>query len=64
MIKKLAKFPKFLREVKEELRKVNWSTREELIGATTIVIIGSVFFTTYIGLVDMGLSKLLQLLLK
>jgi len=64
MIKKLAKFPKFLREVKEELKKVNWSTREELIGATTIVIIGAAFLTTYIGLVDMGLSKLLQLLLK
>lgn len=64
MIKKIKKFPKFLREVKEELKKVNWSSREEVIGATFVVIVGAAFLTIYIALIDTGLSKLLQLFLK
>jgi preprotein translocase subunit SecE len=64
MINKLKKIPNFLKEVQEELKKVNWSSRQELIAAAIIVIITCVLLTSYIAVVDLGLSKLIQILLK
>jgi len=64
MFKKLAKIPQFFKEIKEELKKVNWSSRKELTGATVIVVVVSALLTGYIYLVDIGLAKLVQLLLK
>lgn len=64
MIKKIKGFFQFLREVKEELKKVNWSTRSELTGAAVLVIIVSSILTLYIAGIDLGLSKLMQLLLR
>jgi len=64
MIKKLKKIPKFFREVKEELKKVNWSTRKELVGAGGVVVVIFSLLTTYIAFIDLGLSKLVQFLLK
>ncbi len=64
MIKKIKSLPKFISEVKEELKKVNWSTRQELVSASFLVVIVSVILTTYIFFVDLGLSSLVQLVLK
>ncbi|UCC95120.1 MAG: preprotein translocase subunit SecE [Candidatus Omnitrophota bacterium] len=64
MIRKIKRFPKFLKEVKEELKKVNWSTRQELVGAAVIVIVVAALLTTYIALIDLGFSKLVQIFLK
>ncbi len=64
MLNKLKKLPKFFKEVKEELKKVSWSSRRELIAATIIVIIVCIILTSYIAVVDLGLSKLIQILLK
>ena len=64
MIKVIKKFPNFLKEVKEELKKVNWSTRQELISAAGVVIVAATFLTGYIATVDLGLSKLIQFLLR
>jgi len=64
MIGKIKKFPKFLGEVQSELKKVNWSTREELINATVVVIIVSVLFTAYIYGVDLLLSNIIRSFLK
>ena len=54
----------FLREVKIELSKVSWSTREELIGATIVVIMVTAILAIYIGSVDALLSKALSLVFK
>ena len=64
MIKKIKGFPGFLKEVKEELRKVNWSSRQDLMAAARIVVIVAGLLTTYIAFVDLGLSKLVQVLLQ
>jgi len=64
MIDKLKKIPQFFREVKEELKKVNWSSREELIAAAWIVVAASVILTVYIFAVDLGLSNLIRQILK
>lgn len=64
MFKGIKKIPKFLKEVREELKKVNWSTREELIGAATVVVVIAAFLTAYIALIDLGLSKLVHMLFR
>ena len=58
------KIKKFLIEVRNELTKVHWSTRQELIGATAVVITITSIMAVYIGIIDVVLSKLLSLLFK
>lgn len=64
MIGKLKKFPQFMNEVQGELKKVNWSTREELINATAVVIVVSTFLTVYIYGIDVLLSHIIRYFLK
>jgi preprotein translocase subunit SecE len=64
MIKKIKNFPRFLKEVKGELKKVSWSTREELISAAFIVIVASIFLTIYIAGIDFILSNIIRYFLK
>jgi preprotein translocase subunit SecE len=54
----------FLKEVKIELKKVVFPNREEVIGSTKVVIITVVIISIFLGLVDLGLSKLVSLALK
>jgi preprotein translocase subunit SecE len=53
----------FLREVKIELKKVTWPTRKQTMGSTVVVIILVVIISLFLGLVDMGLSSLLRVVL-
>lgn len=50
----------FLKEVKEELKKVNWASKEETIGTTTVVIVLLIILSIFIGVVDVVLSKIIQ----
>lgn len=50
----------FTKEVKQELTKVSWSSREELIGATTVVITITAILTVFIGAIDLVLSGFLS----
>jgi preprotein translocase subunit SecE len=58
----IAKPVNFLKEVKLELSKVSWSNREELLGATFVVIGITAIMTVFIYVVDIGLTKLLRML--
>jgi len=64
MLKKIKKFPQFLKEVRIELKKVNWSTKEELFTATIMVIIVTAFLTLYVFGVDSVFTKLVRYLLR
>jgi preprotein translocase subunit SecE len=55
---------KFLKEVRVELTKVTWPTMSELRGSTFVVIVTVLILTIFIGLVDLGLSRLMALLLR
>jgi len=55
---------KFIREVKQELSKVSWSTRQELMGATVVVIMVTGIVTLFIGTIDLILSQVLSRLFK
>lgn len=63
-IKNIQKIKTFLSEVRTELTKVAWSTRQELISSTMVVITVTAVLAMYIGIIDITLSKILSTLLK
>jgi preprotein translocase subunit SecE len=54
----------FLREVKVELKKVVWPTRKQTIGSTVVVLILTIIIAIFLGIIDMGLSGLVRIVLK
>jgi preprotein translocase subunit SecE len=54
----------FLREVKVELKKVVWPSRKQTIGSTVVVLILVMIISVFLGLVDIGLSSLIRVVLK
>ena len=54
----------FIREVRQELKKVTWPTREELMGSTTVVIVTTLLMAIFIGTVDFFLSLLIRVLIR
>jgi preprotein translocase subunit SecE len=54
----------FLSQVREELKKVIWPTRAELLKLTLVVIAVSVVVGIYIGLVDYGFTKVTEMVIK
>jgi preprotein translocase subunit SecE len=56
----LEKLTQFLKEVRAELSKVTWPSKEELIGSTIVTIVVSLVVAIFIGLVDRVLSVLVQ----
>ncbi|MDD4900083.1 MAG: preprotein translocase subunit SecE [Candidatus Omnitrophica bacterium] len=64
VVKNYKKIKQFLTEVKQELEKVSWSTREELIGSTVVVITITAITAVFIGIIDLFLSKILSVMFK
>ena len=60
----IAKPINFIKEVRAELGKVAWSTREELLSSTLVVIVTTAIVAVFIGIIDLILSKFLSLLFK
>ncbi|MBD3367551.1 MAG: preprotein translocase subunit SecE [Candidatus Eisenbacteria bacterium] len=54
---------KFLKEVRNELKRVSWPSRDELRGSTTVVIVIVLILAVFIGLVDRALSYLMGFVL-
>ncbi|MFZ2206980.1 MAG: preprotein translocase subunit SecE [Microgenomates group bacterium] len=54
----------FANGIVEELKKVTWPTREETVRLTVIVIGISLIIGVYIGIIDVLLTKGLELLAK
>ena len=54
----------FFREVREELGRVSWPTREELAGSALVVFVGVGILACYIGVVDFVLSKTVRVFLQ
>lgn len=54
----------FIRETQQELKKVSWPTREELVGSTGVVIFTTFLLAVFIGIVDFFLSIVIRLLIR
>ncbi len=53
----------FFQETLDELKKVTWPSKEELIRLTAIVIIISIIVGIYIGGIDLALTRITEKLL-
>jgi len=53
----------FLKEVRDELKKVVWPTRDEVIRLTSVVILVSLIVGVFLGGTDFILTKLVGLLI-
>lgn len=60
----LNKVKEFFREVKVEIKKVVFPSKDELTGSTWVVIITVIIISVFLGVVDLGLSKLVGIALR
>jgi preprotein translocase subunit SecE len=54
---------KFFSEVKAELLKVTWPTKDEVIRLTTVVVILSLIVGAFVGGLDFIFTKIIELVL-
>jgi len=54
----------YFREVYHEGKRVTWPSRKDAIKGTYIVLITVVIASLFLGVVDIGLAKIIQALLK
>ena len=60
----LGNIRKFFSEVRAEMQKVTWSTREEIMGSTGVVLMTMLILSTFIGVTDFILAHALSVLLR
>ena len=60
----MAKVVQFFKESKAELKKVVWTTREDVLSSIKVVIISTVVVAVILGLFDLGFTQLFRLLMK
>jgi preprotein translocase subunit SecE len=57
------KIKKFFKEVKLELTKVSWVSKQELAGSTIVVVVVSLLLAIFIGVIDKFLSVIMSFIL-
>jgi len=58
------KAKQFLKDVKVELKKVTWPTYKGALASTSVVIVVVIIVSLFLGMVDMGLTRLIRLILE
>ena len=59
----IERFKSFLAGSKVELKKVTWPTPKQTLASTSVVIIVVLVVSTFLGIVDFGLAKIVRLVL-
>ena len=54
----------FFKEVAAEFRRVNWPSRNDVASSTMVVLVVVFVLAMYLGAVDVGLSRLVEVILK
>ena len=60
----IQKVNKYFNETLQELHKVAWPSKQELIGSTIVVVVMSILVAAFIGVVDQVLNRLVNLLIR
>lgn len=61
--KQPGKIAKYFKDLKSEFKKVVWPSKKQVINNTSVVLGSIVLMGIFVGLLDTGLFKLLQLIL-
>ena len=59
----MQKVTQFLKEVRFELKRVTWPSRKETLAGTSVVLIVLLIAAFFLGIVDIGLSTVIKLVL-
>ncbi len=59
----MQKFIQYLKDVRGEMAKVSWPSRNEVVAGTTLVVVLSVVISVVVKVFDLALTKLLSLIL-
>ncbi|MCX8044198.1 MAG: preprotein translocase subunit SecE [Desulfobacterota bacterium] len=59
----IGKTRQFFREVKIELKKVTWPVKKETVASTSVVLIIVIIVSFFLGIVDLALSRVINLIL-
>ena len=59
----IAELSQYLKDSKGEMKKVTWPSRKATVGLTWVVLVVVLIISLYLGVVDLGLSKLIKLIL-
>ena len=59
----MMKIGKFFGQVKTEMKKVSWPSREEIITSTVVVLVSTLILALYIGVCDLVLSRFVNFLI-
>jgi preprotein translocase subunit SecE len=51
--------PQFLREVRSELRKVNWPSRQQIVSYTIVVLVLTLVLTSFIWGIDEAIRRVI-----
>lgn len=54
----------FLKETKQELNKVSWPEKNELVGSTMVVIVTTLLMALFIGIIDFILSFVIRVVIR
>ena len=57
-----ASIPRFFREVKSEMSKVSFPSRDEVMGTTVVVLVASFVFAIYLWVADMVIVQLFKVI--
>lgn len=60
----MQRITKFFSDIAREMRKVSWPKRRELTRYTVTVLTTVVFFSLFFAVLDLGISKLIRLILE
>ena len=60
----LNRVKEFFQEVAAEFRRVNWPSRNDVAVSTMVVLVVVFVLAMYLGAVDVGLSRLVEVMLK
>ncbi|MFH1304977.1 MAG: preprotein translocase subunit SecE [Candidatus Omnitrophota bacterium] len=54
----------FIGQVRGEMRKVSWPSRPELLNSTIIVLVTTLMLAVFIGLCDVVISRIVNVLIR
>lgn len=58
----IAKIKNYVLDVRKEMKKVSWPTREQLKESTVVVLSMTALFTIFVYLVDFGVDQIVSLI--
>ena len=59
----MLKIGKFIGQVRTEMKKVAWPSRDEIISSTIVVSVSTLILGVFIGLCDLVLSRFINILI-